>query len=108
MLVPDLYVLLSPTQILAYKNKHEKKIFSPKKAFLTFFSMQLFSADAIIFSIFLPLKTYENTLKSCSLSAPYFFFTYWLVAQTRPELIFHVINMSQDASVLLSVVSTQF
>ena len=32
-----------------------------------------------------------------------FFFMYWPADQTSPELIFHVINMSQDASVLLSV-----
>ena len=32
------------------------------------------------------------------------FFMYWPAAQTSPELIFHVINMSQEASVLLSVV----
>ena len=31
------------------------------------------------------------------------FFMYWPAAQTSPELIFHVINMSKDASVLLSV-----
>ena len=70
----------------------------------TLFSMQLFSADAMIFSIFFALENIKNPPSKDAHNRPNnFYFMYWLAAQTSPELIFHVINMSQDASVLLSV-----
>ena len=61
-----------------------------------------------IFKNILPLKTLKKPPSKVAHNRPQtFFFMYWLAAQTSPELIFHVINMSQDTSVLLSVVTTQ-
>ena len=57
-----------------------KKKNPKRKFFLTFFSMQLYSADAMIFLkeflfCFALENVKKNALKSCSLSAPSFFFT---------------------------------
>ena len=69
-----------------------KKIISPKKIFFDLFSLYYFSVPTIQYfqflKSFIPLKTYKNTLKSCSLSAPNFFScTYWLAAKTSPEYV---------------------
>ena len=70
--------------------------------------MQLVSVDATMFSkknVFLPTKSWKNLLQKLLIIGPKTFFSCTgPAAQTSPELIFHVINMSQDASALLSVV----
>jgi hypothetical protein len=68
--------------------------------------MQLFSADATIFSK--KKKSAHKKLKKLPSKVAHnrpqtFFSCTGPAAQTSPELIFHVINMSQDTSVLLSV-----
>ena len=82
----------------------------PKKSKKNYkrYIVQLFIADATMFSK--KLKTNfapENTKKPPSKVAhsrpQTFFSSTGPAAQTSPELIFHVLNMSQDASVLLSV-----
>ena len=64
--VPDLHVVT--VAFLALKNGFsEKKILPQKKIFFYLFSMQLFSADATMFSnFFFPQKVEKITLKSCS------------------------------------------
>ena len=50
------------------------------------------------------MKTLKNKPQKLLIIGPNFFFhSNGLAAQTRPELIFHIINMSQDSSVSLSV-----
>ena len=72
--------------------------------------MQLFSSDTTIFSKkkLNSFFAHENIKKQASKFAhnrPQTFFSqYFPAAQTNPELIFHIINMSQDSSVSLSVV----
>ena len=88
--------------------KQEKRIPpSKKRKKKEKFSMQLFSADDTMFSRknFAhkklekpPSKVAHNRLLLFSCTGP--------DAQTSPELIFHIINMSKDTSVLLSVVTT--
>ena len=74
--------------------------------------MQLFSADATIFTkkIYL-FFAHENIKKRASKVAhnrPQTFFSqYCLAAQTSQELIFHIIDISQDSSVSLSVFQLQ-
>ena len=106
MLVPDLYVFT--LKFLAYKKrlKHEKKNFQKeKKNYLS--SMQLFSSDATMFSkknFFFAHKKLKKPPSKVAHNRPQTFFSCTgPAAQTSPELMFHVINMSQDASVLLSV-----
>ena len=64
--------------------------------------MQLFSADATMFCF-----AHENIKKTPSKVAhnrpQTFFSSTGPAAQTSPELIFHIIKMSQQASVLLFV-----
>ena len=68
--------------------------------------MQLFSADATIFK----KKKFAHVKKTPSKVAhnrpQTFFSSTGPAAQTSPELIFHIINMSQDSSVSLSVSQT--
>ena len=53
-----------------------------------------------------PLEKIKKTpSKSAHIGPQAFFNKYGLAAQTSPELIFHIINMSQDSSVSLSVIS---
>ena len=69
-----------------------------KKNYLHFHSMQRFSADATTFSkkkYFLPMKNCPQQL-IIGLNS---FFSTGLAAQTSPELISYIINMSQDSSV---------
>jgi hypothetical protein len=99
------------------------EIFGPKKTgfspvkilpkiFLHFFylySMQLFSADNTIFSkknwiFFCPWKHKKRPQKLLIIGHKLFFHKYSPVAKTSPELIFHIINMSQNSSVSLSVI----
>ena len=63
--------------------------------------MQLFSADATIFSkknlnLFFAHENLKKQASKVAHNRPFF-------SQTSPELIFHIINMSQDSSVSLSV-----
>ena len=69
--------------------------------------MQLFSADAILFSIFFALENIKKRPQKLLIIGPKLFFSCTgPAAQTSPELILHVINISQESSVLLSVVET--
>jgi hypothetical protein len=73
--------------------------------------MQLFSADDTIFSKKIKLLfAHENIKKTASKVAPNRPQTFFSQVQPgcpeHPELIFHIINMSQDSSVSLSVVLT--
>ena len=67
--------------------------------------MQLFSANAAIFSIFSIFFGHENINKPPSKVADNlpqtFFSSTGPAAQTSPELVFHIIKMSHQASVLL-------
>jgi hypothetical protein len=66
--------------------------------------MQLFKKNLDLFF------AHENIKKRASKVAhnrPQLFFHKDLAAQTSPELIFHIINMSQNSSVSLSVVVTR-
>ena len=69
--------------------------------------MQLFSADATIFSKKKKKFVHENIKKWASelliVVHKLFFHMYGPAAQTSPELIFHIINMSKDSSVSLSI-----
>jgi hypothetical protein len=71
--------------------------------------MQLFSADATIFSkkklnLFFALENKKNRPQKLLIIDPKLFFhKYGPAAQTSPELSFHIISMSQDTSVSLSV-----
>ena len=67
--------------------------------------MQLFSADATIFSKQNAHESIKNGPQKLLIIGPKLFFH--STAQTSPELIFHIINMSQDSSVSLSVVVSQ-
>ena len=74
-----------------------------KKFFPPLPSMQLFCADATMFSkkkfIAHENKT-ENALKAALNHPQTFFSSTGPAAQTNPELIFHVINIREQASVL--------
>ena len=104
MLVPNSN--LDSTAAYIKKTKTWKKIYHPQNIFFYLFSMQLFSADATIFS---KKKSHENIKKVSSKVAhnwPQIFFSCTgPAAQTSLESIFHVINinMSQDSSFVLSV-----
>ena len=68
--------------------------------------MQLFSADAMIFSKknFFALENIKKTPLKVAHNRPQaFFHKYGPAAQTSPELIFHIIKCREQASVLLSV-----
>ena len=65
-------------------------------------SLQYFQKKIIF--IFCPLKHKKTGLKSCYNRPQTFFHKYGPAAQTRTEMIFHIMNMSQDLSVSLSVV----
>ena len=66
--------------------------------------MHLFSVETKIIYFF-PLENINKMATNIAHNRPqtFFFSCPGPAAQTSPELIFHVINMSQDASVLLSV-----
>ena len=71
--------------------------------------MQLFSADPTIFSkklnsFFAHENIKNGPLKLLIIGPKLFFHSIGPATQTSPELIFHIINMSQDSSVPLSVV----
>ena len=74
--------------------------------------MQLFSADPTIFSkqnLNLNCVTHEDLKKRSSKIAhnwpkPFFFHSPAQATAHSPELTFHIINMSQDTSVSLSVI----
>ena len=70
--------------------------------------MQIFSEDATLFSkknsnLFFAHENIKNGPQKLLIIGPKLFFhKYGPAAQTSPELIFHIINMSQDSSVSLS------
>ena len=72
--------------------------------------MQLFSVDATIFSkkkinLFFAHENIKKTPSKVAHNRPQTFFSqYCPAAQTSPESIFHIIYISQDSSVSLSVV----
>ena len=67
--------------------------------------MQLFSADAILFSIFFALEKHKKTPSKVAHNRPQTFFVFTdPTAQTSPELIFHIINMSRYSYVSLYVI----
>ena len=69
--------------------------------------MQLFSADATIFSnLFFAHENIKKRALKVAHNRPqtFFFHKYGPATQTSPELIFHIINVYQDSSVSLSVV----
>ena len=73
--------------------------------------MELFSADAIVFSkifyFFAPENMKKKRPKKLLIIGPRLFFhSTGPAAQISPESIFHIINMSQDSSVSLSVIMT--
>ena len=74
--------------------------------FFYIYSMQRFSADIKIFSekIYIYFCPWKRTSKVAHNRPQTFFSQYCLAAQTSPELIFHIINMSQGSSVSLSVI----
>ena len=70
--------------------------------------MQLFSLDAMIFSIFFALENIKKRLQKLLIIDPKLFFhKYGPVAQTGPELIFHTIKCREQAFLLLSVAYVQ-
>ena len=78
-----------------------------KEGFYYLFSMQLFSTDAVIFSI-LPLENIKKRPQKLLIIGPKLFFHKKdPAAQTSPELIFHIIKCREQASVLLSVYYSQ-
>ena len=77
--------------------------------FFFFYSMQLFSADAMVFSkrfwhFFWTRKSEKTCLKSCSyLAQPLFSHSPGQTTAHSPELIFHIMKSRDQTSVVLSV-----
>ena len=74
------------------------------------YSMQLVSADATLFSkkkdFFCPWEHKKKRPQKLLIIGPKRFFHVLAGCPNQPRLIFHIIDMSQDASVLLSVTIT--
>ena len=93
--------------------KHKKKKFPKKKNNNLPFFYAAFQCGRCNFfkNLFLFFFAHENIKKLPSKVAhnrpQTFFSSTGPAAQTSPELIFHIINMSQDPSVSLSVVLSQ-
>ena len=69
--------------------------------------MQLFSIFKKSLNLFFARENLKKRASKVAHNRPQTFFSqYCQAAQTSPELIFHIINMSQDSSVSLSVVWT--
>ena len=81
-----------------------KKKFPPKKIFFLTFFLCNFSVRTLLYFQYFCFFPLENIKKSPSIVAHNRPQTFFFMYQTSPELIFHDINMSQDASVHLSVV----
>ena len=96
---------------LAYKKrlKNKNKNFPKKKLFFFYlFSMQLFSADATMFSkfclFFFDHKKLKNPPQKVAHNRPRpFFFSAAPTAQNSPELHFRFINSSIQSSLLRSL-----
>jgi hypothetical protein len=87
----------------------KENIFPKKKKYFYLFSMQLFSEDATMFSIFFFFA--HKKLKKPPLKVAYnrpklFFYSPAQLTAHSPELIFHIIKCREQGSVLLSAIGT--
>ena len=90
----------------------EKNLPPPKKYFFYLFSMQLFSADAMVFSkknIFGPEKVKKRASKVAhNRPRPFYFRVQSRPTAKSPELILHIKKSRDQRSVLLSVLKSSF